>query len=209
MNAELRDRVRGLQECALLCRPRNVVRFAVRYFHDEKSGDSSFAHALNGLPYLLRDAEAFRSAAATVYCSAKVGNSCDRKGLREVVKASISSVTGCPPSASPPPPPPPPPLPLSSSTSTTSRKQLETPSIQSSHFQQIALDEGDAVAVSWQIDVIDSALKEYLKALQRFDFASFVLTVRLCLSCWVVIIWVQDMAAEAGSFAELAASLKR
>ena len=193
--AELRTAVRALQLSVQQSRPRNVVCFSLRFIHDERSDNASMGHALHALPFLLRHPDAFRSMACTVFCGTKnvQGVLCDRKGLREVVRASMASVTGCPnPSASQPPPP-------------SSRKQSETVSAATSEDGR-----GDSLAVAWQLDVIEATLREHLKTLDLLDFECFVVTLRIYLSCWVVILWVMDMLAEAGgSFSELLALLKR
>jgi len=193
---ELRGAIRTLQQSILLSRPRDTITYAVRYLHDEKSDNSSYYHAVHSLPFLLQLPDLFRSTACTVFCGIKYQRtSCDRKDVRDIVRASATSVIGC----------------------SQPRQQITAPSGRAKQLSdsktvsvQLPDDESDAAAVDWQVDVIDSVLKEHLKSLERFDFESFVVTLRLYLSCWIIILWVQSMIAQKrGSFSDLATSLKR
>ena len=58
----------NFQEAALICRPRDVFGFAVRYFRDEKQATPEEAHAIHMLPFLLVNHKQFKSAACTIYC---------------------------------------------------------------------------------------------------------------------------------------------
>jgi len=196
---ELRGAIRTLQQSLLLCRPRDTITFAVRYLHDEKSDNSAYHHAVHSLPFLLQIPDLFRSTACTVFCGIKSQRtSCDRTDIRDVARASATSVIGCS-------------QPLQQIAAPAGRgKQLSDSKTDSKIVSVQNPDESDAAAVDWQVDVIDSVLKEHLKSLERFDFESFVVTLRLYLSCWIIVLWVQSMIAQKlGSFSELATSLKR
>jgi hypothetical protein len=58
----------GFQEALLMCRPRDVFKFASRYFKDDKSGNPEEAHAVQMLPFLALDDKHFKSVACTIYC---------------------------------------------------------------------------------------------------------------------------------------------
>jgi hypothetical protein len=59
--------LQSLQECVVLCRPRNVIPFTIRYFHDEAQPYPTVNHAYHCLPYLLYEENTFRAYACTIY----------------------------------------------------------------------------------------------------------------------------------------------
>lgn len=192
IDPEFRNAIRIFEEQVLQCRPRNVISFAVRYFHDEKNSSKiSYAHALHSLPFLLRVPDSFRNAACTVFCDIKPAQSqhCDKKCLTRVLRAAITAVSGCPP------------IVLSTRKTNNAGATSET-------FVSPTETTADP-NINWQVDVIESAVKDYLGTLEIFDFESFVITLRLHLSCWLVVDWVQDKVSEKETFAELLTSLKR
>lgn len=167
---DLRCLVRSLEQAVLLCRPRDVLAFSVRYLSDENGSTTPIvSHAIHALPFLLLQPDAFRSAACTVYCSDRAlrGAQCARKVIREIARLSMMAVA------------------------TT---LVET---------DAAAASADVSAISWQVDVVDSTVKGFLRSLDNFEFESFVVTLRLYLSCWVTLVWVQEILTKRTALHEL------
>ena len=68
MSSEFNTILGSFQESLLLCRPRNVLKFATRYFKDEEVENKEEAHAVHSLPFLLFNQNEFRSVACTIFC---------------------------------------------------------------------------------------------------------------------------------------------
>ncbi len=68
MPAELLNSINDFQESLILCRPRDVLSFATRYFNDEKLENFEEAHAIHSLPFLIHNQNQFRNIACTVFC---------------------------------------------------------------------------------------------------------------------------------------------
>jgi hypothetical protein len=88
MSAELTSAVNGLQEALILCRPREVLSFAVRYFFDEKTDNFEESHAIHSLPYLLNDQKEFKKASCTIFCQQITSSKVHLDGsiLLEIIK---------------------------------------------------------------------------------------------------------------------------
>lgn len=58
------------QDSLMQARPRDVLKFAVRYFGDcRQSADAGVAHALHVLPFFVFEKEQFLRAACTIFCA--------------------------------------------------------------------------------------------------------------------------------------------
>ena len=69
---EFHGAVVRMQEKALLCRPNDALSFALTYLEDERSFTSNvevcaIAHALQSLPYLLKNSREFAKAMSLIY----------------------------------------------------------------------------------------------------------------------------------------------
>ena len=58
--AELKTVTRKFLEQLLLCRPTDVIGFAVQYYSDERTRNSRMSHAVHSLLFLLRRPAEFR-----------------------------------------------------------------------------------------------------------------------------------------------------
>lgn len=56
-----------LQEMIVLCRPGDVVAFALRFFKDEQLDTRAVAHAYHSIIYVVFQPDTFRSCACTIY----------------------------------------------------------------------------------------------------------------------------------------------
>lgn len=65
----------SLYEATLLCRPRNFLKFSIRYLQDCKASNPDEAHAFHCLPFLLYNPEEFQNAACTIFCAYATGRS--------------------------------------------------------------------------------------------------------------------------------------
>lgn len=70
----------ALQSALLLCHPRSVIKFGIRYLEDEKAFSSTSTsstkleekHAIQMLPYLIHDLDEFRNHACVIFCGEQV-----------------------------------------------------------------------------------------------------------------------------------------
>ncbi len=64
--------VLGLQSAIVVCQPRSVIPFALRYLQDEKLISPSLVpvyHAVQMIPYLITQPDELKDAACTVFCA--------------------------------------------------------------------------------------------------------------------------------------------
>jgi len=205
---ELKASTRNMQEQMLACRPIDVISFAMRYYGDERAPNPSCAHAIHTLPFLLQDPESFRSAVCTIFCAEQASTSSKGGGklltsdtvdvsvLRQVMRAAIAANTSS--------------LPASSSSSSSSSSaaaaaasaaaasssssssSLSSASLDQQQQQEVAVEQPVFDPDKWQLDVIDEALRESMSKLDAFNFEAFVVVLRLHLSCWTVLHWVNE-----------------
>ncbi len=95
----------ALYEATLCCRPRNFLRFSIRYLQDSKSTHCDEAHAIHMLPFLFYNPEEFQNSCCTIYCAYMAGRSMlqpnngaveflDGKGVLEIIQALDLSSLG-------------------------------------------------------------------------------------------------------------------
>lgn len=81
MSSELTAVIKSFQESVIICRPRDFLSFAERYFSDAKVENSEELHAIQSLPYLLTNQTEFRNSACTVFCRHLVNSTTARDVL--------------------------------------------------------------------------------------------------------------------------------
>jgi hypothetical protein len=165
-NAALQS-LQNLQEYVILCRPRDVTTFAVRYFKDEQLPYPTVLHAYHCLPYLLFEESSFQAYTCIVFSHelSLLGPTHDTLDTSTVLRA-IQNMS--------------------------SEDFFVSETIQQVSIYGKLLSLGPLSFVCTTAQVIS----EYIEPIQSFTFKSFVSAIRLPLCCFVLASWANRIFEE-------------
>eukprot|EP01039_Chlorochromonas_danica_P008973 gene8973-9905_t len=164
-----------LYDAALLCRPRNLLRFANRFLQDSKNYSSrpEEAHALHFLPFLLFQPEEFQNHACTLFCAYLTGKSILLSNNGQQAQAqgqqdSTKSEGG------------------GQQQTISLREYLDGPAMME------IIQAFDLPSLGIQTSLLEDLLMEKVEALKRIDFRLFLSILRLLFTLGTVQLWLRD-----------------
>lgn len=207
----------SLQHAIRLCRPQNVINFAIRYLQDEQrpistntttnttnnnasSSSSSLNeenHAIHMLPFLISQSEEFCNAACTIFCAQQQHSITIMTPGTTTAGANSSDLTmnssnnnsnvNLLEGTNGLPPP----APSTNSTTTTTRKYYRE-YLDASHVLDILnyIDFQNNYRLSHPL--IDDYITERIEKLRRIDFDLFVSSLRFVIGCYQIMAYIKD-----------------
>lgn len=164
-----------LYDAALLCRPRNLIRFANRFLQDSKNySRPEEAHALHFLPFLLFQPEEFQNHACTLYCAYLTGKSILLSNNGQPPQAQEQGGGGGGGGGQ-------------QQTTIPLREYLDGPAMME------IIQAFDLPSLGIQTtSLLEDLLLEKVEALKRIDFRLFLSILRLLFTLCTVQLWLRD-----------------